>query len=97
MKALRMFITVAALACASIAHAQPRQRGFSVILLVGETQGTASVDSQPAVVRKALNDVKDFLPYKSYRVIDTQWLQGGVTRMRGLDNQEYDVEVVDVA
>jgi hypothetical protein len=37
--------------------------------------------------------VKEFLPYKSYRVLDTQWLRSGSTRMRGLDGEEYDVEI----
>ena len=44
-------------------------------------------------MRKALSDVKDFLPYKSYRVLDTQWLRGGSTRMKGPDDQEYDVDL----
>jgi hypothetical protein len=47
-------------------------------------------------VRKALNDVKDFLPYKSYRVVDSQWMRSGSTRMKGPDDQEYEVEVTDV-
>ena len=96
MKVFRMLAVVVALAFASAAHAQSTQRGFSVVLLLGETQGAAGADSLPPApaLRKALADVKDFLPYKSYRVLDTQWLRGGSTRMKGLDDQEYDVDLV---
>jgi hypothetical protein len=91
-------IATVALLCATAAHAQSRYNGFSVVLLLGETQGTAAGDGLPPApgVRKALMDVKDFLPYKSYKTLDTQWLRGGSTRMKGLDEQEYDVEVADV-
>ena len=96
MKAFRIIAAVCALACATAAYAQPRQRGFSVVLLLGEAQGAASADSLPVPVRKALADVKDFLPYKSYRVLETGLLlgsRGATSRMKGLDDQEYDVEI----
>ena len=55
--------------CATVAHAQTRYNGFSVVLLLGETQRTAAGDGLPPApgVRKALADVKDFLPDKSTR------------------------------
>jgi hypothetical protein len=82
--------------CGPSALAQTRPNGFSVVLLLGDTQGNATGDSLPPApaLRKALADVKDFLPYKSYRVLDTQWLRSGATRMKGLDDQEYDVDVI---
>jgi hypothetical protein len=81
--------------CATAANAQSTQRGFSVVLLLGETQSTGGGDGLPPApaLRKALSDVRDFLPYKSYRVLDTQWLRGGSTRMKGPDDQEYDVDL----
>jgi hypothetical protein len=89
-------IAMVALLCATAAHAQSTQRGFSVVLLLGETQSAGGGDGLPPApaLRKALSDVKDFLPYKSYRVLDTQWLRGGSTRMKGPDDQEYDVNLV---
>jgi hypothetical protein len=50
--------------------------GFSVVLVVGETQpsGSASPDTLPSGAKKALSDMREFLPYKSYRVLDTQWM-----------------------
>lgn len=97
---MRMTWTIAAIIgitlCATTAHAQAAQRGFSVILLLGETQGTVPLAENlpPAPgLRKALADVKEFLPYKSYRVLDTQWSRSGSTHMRGPDGEEYDVEI----
>ncbi|HVL66852.1 MAG TPA: hypothetical protein VM364_06270 [Vicinamibacterales bacterium] len=49
-------------------------RGFNIVLLVGDMQGTsAAVDDLPQGARRALNDMKEFLPYKNYRVVDSQW------------------------
>jgi len=84
------------LLCATSAVGQTRTNGFSVVLLLGEAQGGGTGDGLPPApaLRKALADVKDFLPYKSYKVLDTQWLRTGSTRMKGLDDQEYDVDVL---
>jgi hypothetical protein len=95
---MKMFTLViaAVLLSATAARAQSAQRGFSVVLLLGETQNAGGGDGLPPApaLRKALSDVKDFLPYKSYRVLDTQWLRGGSTRMKGLEDQEYDIDLV---
>ena len=44
------------------------------MLLLGDLQGADAQDSIPVAARKALTDMKDFLPYKSYRLLDTQWI-----------------------
>jgi hypothetical protein len=68
-------------------------QGFSVVLVLGDTKGATTVDdSVPPAARKALADMKDFLPYKSYRLLDAQWILGSThasTRLRGVDEQEY--------
>ena len=49
-------------------------QGFNIVLLVGESQASGgSVDDVPAAARKALADLRDFLPFKHYRLVDTQW------------------------
>ena len=49
-------------------------QGFNIVLLVGEMQGTSGpVDDLPQGARRALNDMKEFLPFKHYRVLDSQW------------------------
>jgi hypothetical protein len=76
----------------------PSPQGFSVVLVLGDMQGGSAQDNLPAAARKALADVKDFLPYKGYRLLDSQWTMccGSspiMTRLRGPDDQEYDLEL----
>lgn len=75
----------------------PRPQAFSVVLVLGEMQGTGGSDTVPPAARKALTDVKDFLPYKSYRLLDAQWTlccgQSMVTRLRGPEDQDYGLEL----
>jgi hypothetical protein len=47
--------------------------GFSVVLVIGGAQG-GSNDSVPEAARKALADMKDFLPYKRYQLLDAAWM-----------------------
>jgi hypothetical protein len=76
----------------------PMPQGFSVVLVLGDMQGGSAPDSVPAAARKALADLKDFLPYKSYRLLDTQFTSccgssAIAGRLRGPDDQEYDLEL----
>lgn len=76
----------------------PRPQGFSVVLVLGEMQGTGAAENVPPAARKALVDMKDFLPYKSYRLLDSQWTlccgQSTIaTRLRGVDDQDYELEL----
>ena len=51
-------------------------QGFNIVLVLGETQlgsGVEGSEDIPPGARKALNDMREFLPYKHYRVLDTQW------------------------
>lgn len=73
-------------------------QAFSVVLVVGEMDGTPGADTVPAAARKALTDLKDFLPYKNYRLLDSQWTlccgRGAIfSRLRGLDEQEYELQL----
>ena len=76
----------------------PHPQGFSVVLVLGDMQPTSGVDNVPPAARKALLDMKDFLPYKSYRLLDSQWTlccgrSVNATRLRGLEDQDYDLEL----
>lgn len=67
-------------------------QGFNVVLVLGDMQGGTNTDNVPPAARKALADMKDFLPYKGYRLLDTLWILGGrqtAGRLRGPDDQEY--------
>jgi hypothetical protein len=82
----------------------PRPQAFSISLVLGDMQTATAADNVPAAARKALTDVKDFLPYKAYRLLDSQWtLCCGrpsmvsspiVSRLRGPEDQDYGVEIV---
>ncbi len=97
MRNLKAIVSAAVVAIlfAGTAYAQKKQNGYSVILLLGDAQGPSSLDGLPPApgVRKALEEVVNFLPYKSYRVLDTQWMRSGMTRMKGAEDQEYEVTV----
>jgi len=73
-------------------------QGFSVVLVLGDLQGDGKEDNVPAAARRALKDMKDFLPYKSYRLLDTAWILGSSgtrasTRLRGSEKQEYELNL----
>jgi hypothetical protein len=49
-------------------------QGFSVVLVLGDIQNVASSDDVPPAARKALTDMREFLPFKSYKLLDAAWL-----------------------
>ena len=71
--------------------------GFSVVLVIGSMQGQNAGDGNvPESAKKALSDMKDFLPYKRYQLLDAAWMlccaaaQAGVSgRVRGPNEVEY--------
>ncbi len=49
-------------------------QGFNIVLVVGENKvGASSTEYLPTGAKKALDDMREFLPYKQYRVLDSQW------------------------
>jgi hypothetical protein len=69
-------------------------QGFSVVLLLGEPQGSIPSEGLSTPAKKALADIKEFLPYKGYRVLDTQWVAGSdfgdsQGKIHGVNDQEY--------
>src|SRR5262245_60265916 len=58
----------------SVNEAGPLPQGFSVVLVLGDIQSVPTPDDVPPAARKALNDMKDFLPFKSYKLLDAAWL-----------------------
>ena len=72
-------------------------QGFSVVLVLADLTSTNAQDDVPPAARRALADMKDFLPYKSYKLLDAAWLlgQGQQTiRLRGPEEQEYELRLV---
>jgi hypothetical protein len=70
-------------AATAIAGAQPAKPGpvgapavygFNVALILGDLNGSSKADNLPDGAKRALADMRDFLPYKGYRLLDTQWI-----------------------
>jgi hypothetical protein len=75
-------------------------QGFSVVLVLADIQAASGPDDVPPAARKALADMKDFLPYKSYKLLDAAWMlccgpgSGEVTsRMKGPEDQDYELRL----
>lgn len=62
---------------------QPRTHGFQILLLAAGLKPGGGSQEVPANVQKALTDLKGFLPFKSYEVLDTAWMSG--TQDRGME------------
>jgi hypothetical protein len=77
----------------------PPVHGFSVALVLGDMQGASTADNLPVGARKALSDMRDFLPYKSFRLLDVQFIRCCAStkgdpppvsgRLRGNEEQQY--------
>ena len=73
---------------------EPSRRlgGYHVVLLTADNAAGPAVEGVTPAVTKALNDVQQFLPFKSYRLVDSMLLlgtQGGTTRIVGPEKQMY--------
>ena len=73
-------------------------QGFSVVLVLADLQASSAQDDVPPAARRALADMKDFLPYKSYKLLDAAWIlgqgtTGTVTRLRGAEGQDYELHM----
>jgi hypothetical protein len=72
--------------------------GFSVVLVLGEVQGDMPSQGLSTAAQKALADIREFLPYKGYRVLDSQWVAGSALgesrgRVRGADQRDYEFQL----
>jgi hypothetical protein len=81
-------------ALAALAGAQR----FRVVLIVSSTMAEPPVDNVPADARKALEDMKAFLPFKSYRLfgtgeVDARRGESAALRISGGDNQTFEITI----
>jgi hypothetical protein len=75
-----------------------RTQLFQVILLRGATSGPEELVGLPKNAEKAIHDVRDFLPFKSYKLLDSGLVRieegmEGAVRLDGIAPQQYDVRV----
>jgi hypothetical protein len=48
--------------------------GYSLVLVIGDMQGSGAADTVPSAARKALTDMQAFLPFKHYQLVDAAWM-----------------------
>jgi hypothetical protein len=66
-------------------------QGYSIVLVQGDMQSGTAAEGVPKAAQQALNDMKDFLPFKSYSLLDVGWVLGASTaqtRLRGPSGQD---------
>jgi hypothetical protein len=61
--------------------AVPLTQSFQVLLLAAGAKAADSGLEIPANARKALDDLKGFLPFKSYRLLDAVWIRATQDRL----------------
>jgi hypothetical protein len=69
---------------------------FQVIMVLGRTSGGTTSEGLSVSAKKALDDLRDFLPYRSYALLDTVLLRtarSAETTMRGPDGREFGVSL----
>jgi hypothetical protein len=69
---------------------------FQVVLVRGATSGAEELVGIPKNAEKAIRDIHDFLPFKSYKLLDSGLLRiddSGKIRLDGVAPQQYDVSV----
>ncbi|HYO12693.1 MAG TPA: hypothetical protein VE685_05825 [Thermoanaerobaculia bacterium] len=54
---------------------RPYTQRFQIVLLGASTRPNGSPTDLPAGAQKALQDLREFLPYKSYAMLGTAWFQ----------------------
>lgn len=95
--AILLFIFAAPLLAAE-SPAAARTLLFQIILLRASMNGPDELSGLPKNAHKAVADIRDFLPFKSYRILDSGLLRasessGGSLRMEGVPPQQYDVRL----
>ncbi len=80
------------------ADAAPVTQSFQLLLLAASTRAANGGPEVPEAARKALADLRSFLPYKSYQLLDSSWLratQDKVTEARvvGRDGAGYNLKL----
>lgn len=82
---------------APMARRADRTYTFQVVLLEADNTTPGVVENVPARAQKALKDLQDFLPYKSYHLVDMAWLRTSLeasSLVTGPKGETYSVEIL---
>jgi len=80
----------------AVQDSTPRTQTFQVVLLAAGSKAGSSASDLSKSAQKALDDLREFLPYKSYQVLDTAWLrttQGAEGRLVGRQGAAYNLRL----
>lgn len=80
------------------ADAAPLTQSFQLLLLAASTHKGTGEPDVPASAQKALADLRGFLPYKDYKLLDSTWLRATQDRategrLVGRQDQGYSVKL----
>ncbi|MEM7581948.1 MAG: hypothetical protein AAF560_01090 [Acidobacteriota bacterium] len=67
---------------------------FQVSLLLADAAGQGGYEGLSKNAQKALEDLRDFLPFKSYRLLDFAWLRTSLrssARVQGPDGRDFEL------
>lgn len=68
---------------------------FQVVLLLADVSGDSTLDELSPNARKALDDIQDFLPFSSYRMLDVALVRSNGsanTKLNGPDELKIEIE-----
>jgi len=74
-----------------------RSYTFQLVLLLADNATPAVTENVPVKAQKALKDLQDFLPYKSYHLVDMAWLRTSweaSSQITGPKGETYTVDLI---
>lgn len=69
---------------------------FQAVFLIADSTAAGSLEGVPENAQKALRSAASFLPYKSYRLLDSAWIRTsfkGSSRVTGADGNPLEVHL----
>ncbi len=93
---LTILLAIVALPLAAADRALPSTRLFQVIMIEGTLTGTMNTEGIPKVALDSLAGMKDFLPYKGYRLLDSALIRTamhGRTTLKGPLGRPFEVSL----
>lgn len=96
MRSLALSLLLALPAAAAEVEPAARTQLFQIILLRGSATGVDDLARLPKNAEKAVADMREFLPFRSYQILDSGLLrseEGGTLRLDGVPPQQYDVRI----
>jgi hypothetical protein len=99
----RSLAVAAAIAAAPLLTLSPPLRAdqrpsyaFQAVFLIADNTASGSLEGVPENTQKALRSAAAFLPYKSYRLLDSAWIRTsfkGSSRVTGADGNPLEVHI----